>query len=393
MMETKDYIYFDNSATTSLCPEARAAMARAMEDYGNPSSLHGAGMKAHETLEGARASVFASLGIRNPRSGGSLLFTSCGTEASNTALIGCAFAKERRESDLIITTDSEHPSVANTVKYLESHGFRAVRISTRGGRLDFDMLEKALREKPFMISMMMVNNETGAVYDVKRAFAMAKAANENVVTHCDAVQGYLKVRFTPQAIGADLMTVSAHKIHGPKGVGALYISPAVTTARKLTGFIHGGGQEGGMRPGTENMIGIAGFGAAAEAGMKNFAANVERMTAIRDYAEQKLSELELTMNIPAGDRAPHILNITLPSIKSETMLHYLSQNGICVSSGSACSSRAAHPSESLIAFGLTPAEADHSLRISFCEYNTEAEVDKLYECLKQGIATLVRTGK
>ena len=237
--------------------------------------------------------------------------------------------------------------------------------------------------------MMMVNNETGAVYDVAKAFDMAKKSCKETVTHCDAVQGFLKCRFTPASIRADLISVSSHKIHGPKGVGALYVDPAIIKAKQTIPLIYGGEQENAFRPGTENTVGIAGFGAAAEIGAKNFSAAVEKMTALREYAAEKLQRAGAVINLPKGSSAPHILSVGLPNIKSETMLHYLSANDICVSSGSACSSHSKKTSRALLAFGLSAREADCTVRVSLCENNTEGDIDALCLALSKGIETLV----
>ena len=385
-------IYLDNSATTPLCPEAVAAMQEAMAVFGNPSSLHGVGQEAHALLARARGQVAAALGVKSPRPG-ELIFTSCGTEASALAIYGTIYAKPRRFANRVITTDCEHPSVEEAMRKLEADGIEVVRIPTKNGVLDTEAAIAALNTPTLLVSMMMVNNETGASFDVARVFAAAKQRDSRTVTHCDAVQGFLKVPFTPASIHADLVTVSAHKIHGPKGVGALYIHPDIIKTKRITAFVTGGGQEFGLRSGTENIIGIAGFGAAAQAGFASRGADHARMTSLRDRLEGKLRDMDVQMNIPAGNRAPHVLNLTLPSIKSQTMLNYLSAQGICVSSGSACSSHSVKVSPSLAAFGLTPHEADCSLRVSFSGQNTEEEVDKLCEALEKGISTLVRIRK
>ena len=385
-------IYLDNSATTPLCPEAVAAMQEAMGVFGNPSSLHGVGQAAHALLTRARGQVAAALGIKSPKPG-ELIFTSCGTEASALAIYGTVYAKPRRFGNRIITTDCEHPSVEEAMKKLEADGLEVVRISTKNGVLDTEAAIAALNEPTLLVSMMMVNNETGAHFDVAKVFAAAKAKDSRTVTHCDAVQGFLKVPFTPAGIHADLVTISAHKIHGPKGVGALYIHPDIIKTKRITAFLTGGGQESGLRSGTENVIGIAGFGAAAQAGFAKRAADYARMTSLRDRLEGKLRDMGVQMNIPAESRAPHILNLTLPSIKSQTMLNYLSAQGICISSGSACSSHSVKISPSLAAFGLSAHEADCSLRVSLSAQNDEDEVDRLCEALGKGIETLVRIRK
>ena len=385
-------IYLDNSATTPLCPEAISAMTEAMGRFGNPSSLHGVGQEAHTLLNRARNQVGVALGVKAVKPS-ELIFTSCGTEASALAIYGTVYAKPRRFGKRIITTDCEHPSVEEAMRKLEADGLEVVRIPTKNGVLDTEAAIAALNEPTLLVSMMMVNNETGAHFDVARVFAAAKAKDSRTVTHCDAVQGFLKVPFTPAGVHADLVTVSAHKIHGPKGVGALYIHPDIIKTKRITAYLTGGGQESGLRSGTENVMGIAGFGAAAQAGFATGAADRARMTALRDRLEGKLRDMGVQMNIPAGDRAPHILNITLPSIKSQTMLNYLSAQGICVSSGSACSSHSVKISPSLAAFGLSAHEADCSLRVSLSAQNTEDEVDALCQALGKGIANLVRIRK
>ena len=382
-------IYLDNSATTALSPEAKNAMEIAMESYGNPSSLHKLGLDAHKITADSRAKVMRALGVKGLASG-QLIFTSSGTEANNTAIFGTVYAKKRRISNRIITTDSEHPAVENSLRRLENDGFEVIRISTKGGVLDFEAYSEALKTPPILVTMMMVNNETGALYDVGRAFKMAKSVNRDTVTHCDAVQGFLKCRFSPDSISTDLVTVSAHKIHGPKGVGALYIDPSLIKSKRIIPFMCGGEQEFDFRPGTENTVGIAGFGAAAEKGYVDLGNDLSKLRSLREYAIERLSGLELKLNLPDGKAAPHIINLTLPDIKSETMLHFLSSKDICVSSGSACSSHSKKTSRALLAFGLTERQADCSIRISLGLYNNEDDIDALCTALSTGISSLVR---
>ncbi len=383
-------IYLDNSATTPLSETVKARMREVMEIYGNPSSLHALGQSAHEVLEGARREIAATLGLRTLPDPAQITFTSCGSEADNLAIMGVAYAKPRRRGGRIISTDSEHAGVENALRALEADGFDVVRISTRGGSLDMEQFRAALNSKTFLVTVMAVNNETGAAYDIATAFALAKAYDANIVTHTDAVQGYLKMRLNPTVLRADLVTLSAHKICGPKGVGALYASADALKRRDFVPLLLGGGQERGFRSGTENLIGIAGFAAAAKEGYTNLTADLTRMTELRDYACERLSTLDVTINLPTGKRAPHIVSVTLPDIKSETMLHALSARGIYISNGSACSSHSHKVSSSLTAFGLAPERAECTVRISLGVQNTREDVDALCEALKTEIGRLVR---
>ena len=367
-------------------------MTEAMECYGNPSSLHKAGLDAEHMVKKAREQVLSALGVRG--NAGQVYFTSSGTEANNLAILGSAYAKERRAGGRIVTTEGEHSSVEMVLRDLEKKGFDVVRIPTRDGVLDMDFASKAITKDTLLVTTMMVNNETGALYDLKALFALAKRNAPGVVTHCDAVQGFMKTIFSPAAIGADMVTVSSHKIHGPKGVGALYVSAEVLKAKKLIPVTLGGGQEAGMRSGTENTIGIAGFGAACARAQSTLRDDLRRMSALRTYLEGKLAEIgEIKLNLPRAGRAPHIVNLTLPDIKSETMLHYLSGQGIYVSSGSACSSHGHATSRALSAFGLGAEQADCSLRVSLCPANTEGEIDALCAALGTGVRELVRSHK
>ena len=383
-------IYLDNSATTALSPSAKAAMTAAMELYGNPSSLHTAGNRAKELLENCRKEIALTLGVRRPEPG-ELIFTGSGSEGDNLALIGTAFAKPRRAGGRIISTDSEHPGVENALKFLESRGFEVVRVPTKGGVLDLDFLRAALNEKTFLVSLMAVNNETGAAYPVAEAFSIVKAYRNEIVTHTDAVQAYLHLPLNVKNRNIDLITVSAHKIHGPKGVGALWVSADARKRRDLSPVIFGGGQEAGFRSGTENLVGIAGFAAAAKEGFANLSSNIEKMKNLRELAENLLGGLPVRVNLPAGERAPHILSVTIPGIRSETVLHALSARGIFVSNGSACSSHATTPSAALTAFGLSPAEIGSTIRISFSTENSGEDVRALAEALGEEISRLVHT--
>lgn len=383
-------IYLDNSATTPLANEVKIKMVEAMECYGNPSSLHSKGFESSKMIADARNKILSSLFVRNGKSE-NLIFTAGGTEADNLALTGVAYAKTRRASR-IITTDSEHSAIENTLKRLEEDGFEVVRLSTKNGVIDIDEFKSAMNKNTLLVSIMHVNNETGAVYNIKECFKIAKEVNSDVVTHTDAVQSYMKLKVAPGELCADLISISAHKVHGPKGIGALYVSPEIIKKKQIKAILLGGGQEGGLRSGTENLIGIVGFGAAAERGFKNLAREVASMRELRAYLIEKLSSLDVKINLPSRECAPHILNIMLPSIKSETMLHHLSASGIYVSSGSACSSNSVtkRVSRALRGFGLSDFEADCSMRISVSPYTTKEDIDEFVVALQEGIDNLVK---
>ena len=380
-------IYLDNSATTPLSDAVKSAIIEALECYGNPSSLHFEGDKARRALVSARNEIMRGLGARN----GKLIFTSCGSEASNLAIKGSVAAKKRRTSNRIITTDSEHPSVANTLNSLEGEGFEIVRIPTKSGMLDREALLAALDKPIFMASVMLVNNETGAVYDVFDTFSEIKKKYPDAICHCDAVQGFLKVRFSPASLNADMITISGHKVHAPKGIGALWVSDRIIKEKKLVSVLLGGGQEDGFRSGTENTIGIIAFAKAVSEGVMSFPQDVCKMSDLRKYAVNKLAEIGrgVKINEPAL-HASHIISVTVHNIKSQTMLNHLSSKGICVSSGSACSSHSNKPSSALLSFGLAEKEADSTIRISLSKYNTKEEIDLLVNAIEEGIEKLVK---
>ncbi|MBE6612767.1 MAG: cysteine desulfurase [Ruminococcaceae bacterium] len=387
-------VYFDNSATTPLCPEAREAMCAAMDCYGNPSSLHTMGVAAEKLVSDARRAILATLGVKctTKIAENQLIFTASGTEADNLALIGAASAKKWNCTKKILISDSEHPAVLEPAAELERRGFEVVRIPTVGGLPDYGMIEAAADKNIILASFMLVNNETGAVYDIPRIAKLIKAKNPDALLHADCVQGYLKIPFTVKSLGADLITLSAHKIGGPKGVGALYMTQSVITKKQISPVIFGGGQEFLMRSGTENVIGISGFGAAAKAGHKALSASIAAESAIRAHLIGALSGERFSgirLNLPEN-AAPHILSITLPSIKSETMLHSLSRAEIFVSSGSACSSNTGHGSHVLRAFGLSDKEADCTIRISLGPQNTIDDANRFLDALEGSLQTLVR---
>ncbi|MBQ7821135.1 MAG: cysteine desulfurase [Clostridia bacterium] len=393
-------IYFDNSATTSLCRDACERMKDVMENlWGNPSSMHEKGVEAEKAVTQARNEILTALGVKGLSSIGDnrLIFTASGTEADNLALLGVCYSKKFVPGKNIIISDSEHPAVLEPAAKLEREGYTVVRIPTKDGIPDMDALEDAVDKNTAIVSVMLVNNETGALNDIKRISKLVKSINPEALIHTDAVQGFMKMRFTPTSLGADLITLSAHKIHGPKGVGALYVDPAVFKARKLVPIIYGGGQEKGFRSGTENTVGIAGFGAAVKAGMQTLDPDIASMISVRDHICNTVTNdpafANIKLNIPKGERAPHIVSLRLPDIKSETMLHYLSREGIYISSGSACSSNTGHVSGTLISFGLSEREADSTLRVSLSRDSTKEDADIFLKALLDGTGKLISMKK
>lgn len=383
-------VYLDNSATTRISEAAlEKYVSVSREIYGNPSSLHNMGFLAEKELSAAREAILATLSAKNSR----VIFTGSGSEANNLAILGRAASKERyKRGAKIITTSGEHASVKEPLMRLRSAGFEIIEIPTRNGAIDFNEFEAALDESVILVTFMMVNNETGAIYDTARAARLMRTRCPDALLHVDATQSYLKFKFTKSSVGADMISISSHKIEGPKGVGALIVDEKIIKSRGISPIIFGGGQEGGLRSGTENVPAIAAFGEAAKIGFSALSENEEKMRALRSYLIEKLrggALSEISPTLPENP-APHILNITLPKIKSETMLHYLSALGIYVSSGSACSSNTSHKSEALIAYGKTESEADYSIRISFSHENTEADVDALCEGLASGLNKLAR---
>ena len=382
-------IYLDNSATTRICDEALEKYVKTSKEcWGNPSSLHGMGFIAEGELKAAREAVIRSLGA----TGSTVIFCASGSEANNLAIIGRATAKERyKRGAKIITTMGEHASVEKPLAYLESQGYKIAYIPTVGGEIDMAALERELTRDVILVTMMMVNNETGALYDTAAVGRLMRQRCPDAALHVDATQSYMKLPFTKATSGADMITVSSHKIEGPKGVGALVVDKEIMKKRDLAPMVLGGGQEGGLRSGTENVPAVAAFGEAVRIAEKNIRANYAYVKGLREYLIAKLEgeipEISITKPKKA---APHILNITLPKIKSETMLHFLSSYGIYVSSGSACSSNSAHGSSALVAFGRSAEEADYSIRISFSHRNTNEDVDALVDTLKIGLEKLPR---
>ena len=384
-------IYLDNSATTRISEGAlNKYIEISREFYGNPSSLHTLGFNAEKIITSAKDTILSTLSAK----GSSVIFTASGSEANNLAIIGRALSKERYlKGAKIITSDGEHASVNEPLSRLEALGFKIVRIPTKNGTLDMKKLAEELTPDTILVSMMMVNNETGALYDISAVSRLVKSKVPTAALHVDATQSYMKVPFTKSGIGADMITISSHKIEGPKGVGALVVDNRIINERGLSPIIFGGGQEGGLRSGTENVPGIAAFAEAAKIAKQSFPARFEKYNLLRETlinrieASKTLSGISITS---PTSHAPHILNITLPGIKSETMLHYLSSFGIFVSSGSACSSNDRHVSSALVAYGRSEREADSSIRISFSDKNEISDIDALVGALESGVEKLAR---
>lgn len=385
--------YLDNAATTKPSDTAMTAAREAMEIWGNPSSVHGMGLAAKELLKKSRRQVEKTLGMAN-FSKDLLIFTSCGTEANSIAMTGCARAKKRNPENpgTIVLSAGEHPSMDEPAKALEKEGYAIIRVPTSGGKLDLEYLANALEtaESPVIFAgFMLVNNETGALYDVKSAAALVKRKFPDAVVHCDAVQGYMKTKFTPKTLGVDTLTLSAHKIHSIRGAGALFISAEVIKRKNIVPVMPGGGQENGFRSGTENLVSIAAFGAAAEEEFANLDENLAKVKELRAYLNGRQADLDVKINEPANG-VDHIVNIILPAIRSETMLNYLSAREVYVSAGSACAANSKKKSAALEAFGASQNDIDSAIRISLSHTNTKEDIDALIEGISGGIAELQR---
>ena len=373
-------IYFDNSSTTKVCREAAEKVMETMtESYGNPSSLHTKGFLAERELTAARSAVASVLGAEP----GEIYFTSGGTESNNIALFGAAEARRKR-GNRIVTTMIEHPSVGNAVRRLAQDGFEVIALKPDSfGKIDPEQVREAVTPDTILVSMMRVNNEVGSILPVEAAAKAIRESGAPALLHVDAVQAFGKLPLNPSGMKIDLMSVSAHKIHGPKGTGALYIGKNVHIAPR----VFGGGQEKNLRPGTEAMPLIAGFGAAVRA-LPRTAEELERMSVLNRHCREKLAQIDgITVNSPE-DALPYILNFSTGTVRAETMLHYLSSRGIYVSSGSACSKgRASHV---LAAMGLPRARTATALRLSFSRFSTGEEVDAFADALKDGLAQIAK---
>lgn len=371
--------YLDNSATTKPCTGARQKMLYAIDEcWGNPSSLHGKGIDADMLLLSARRAVAKSLSADEKE----ILFTSGGTESNNLAILGAAHAMKRK-GNKVITSAVEHPSVLKCFDRLEGEGFTTVQIPTdKRGLIDLEALEREIDESTVLVSIMAVNNEVGTIQPVEKIKSIIKRKGSPALFHIDAVQAYGKLPLNVKKLGADLMSISSHKIHGPKGAGALF----VRNGTRLIPNALGGGQEKDLRPGTEPMVAIAGFFGAVEE--LNINKSLSEVTALRSSFINKLSAIEgVSINSP-HDALPYIVNLSLSGLRSETVLNLLSSMGICVSSGSACAK--GHKSYVLTAMGLSDKEIDSSLRVSLSRFTTQEELDYFISGITKAMNTIMK---
>ena len=378
-------VYFDNSASTKvLAPVADLVMKVMTEDYGNPSAKHGKGMRAEQYIKEAAEIIAGTLKV-SPKE---IVFTSGGSESNNMALIETAMAN-RRAGNHIISTAIEHASVYNPLAYLEEQGFEVTYLPVdHNGHISLEDLERAVRRETILVSVMYVNNEIGAVEPVEEIAKLIHKINPAILFHVDAIQAYGKFVIRPKRQGIDLLSVSGHKIHAPKGIGFLYVDSRV----KIKPLIYGGGQQRGLRSGTENVPGIAGLGAAAREMYRDHSERLKRMYEIKDYMISRLGEVEGTTvnSLPGDQSAPQIVSASFSGVRSEVLLHALEEKGIYVSSGSACSSNHPAVSGTLRGIGVKKELLDSTLRFSFGVFNTKDEVDYCISVLQELLPVLRR---
>lgn len=369
-------IYLDNSATTKPCAEAVEAVAQALtQDWGNPSALYDFGIHAARQLRSARHTVAAAMGAEPDR----VFFTSCGTEADNWAVYGTAKRLGKRGKH-IVTTAIEHHAILNCMKDLEAQGFEVTYLQPDNlGNISLDSLKAALRKDTVLVSIMMVNNEAGSVMPIAQMAKLTHRLCPDAIFHTDAVQGFLKIPFQAKTLGADLISVSSHKIHGPKGAGALYISPRLKSFPPL---IHGGGQENNLRSGTEATPALFGFGAAAAAGAKTFREDIARERALLEDLSARLEALP-GVQLNGAHEAPHILSVSIPGVPTQNSINILQDAQICVSAGSACAK--GHRSHVLTAMNVPEQAIDSAFRVSLSRETTQAEIDALVETIQKDI--------
>lgn len=372
-------IYLDNSATTKVCPEAANEALRVMtEIYGNPSAVHSFGIKAKQVVERSRKNLADALGADVSE----VYFSHSGTLANNTAIFGAVNAR-RKLGNRIVTTRLEHPSVMRCMDELEQQGFQVVRLAPgKNGAFELSDLLDAVNKNTILVSTMLVNNEIGCINPVEYISRAVKKASAPALIHIDAIQGFGKIPVKPGKMGIDLLTVSGHKIHAPKGVGALYVRKNLA----IKPYIFGGGQENNLFSGTEPLPAVAGFGAACEC--LSLSSSYDRVMKLRDYTVSMLKSIpQVKINSPA-DALPYILNISLMGVPSQVLINYLSERGIFVSAGSAC--KKGHRSEVLSVMGLPPAVIDSAVRVSFSRYTTVEEAEIFVSALNDA-AKSIRT--
>lgn len=376
-------VYLDNSATTKCYDEVVELVCRVMcEDYGNPSSMHHKGVEAEQYVRYAKETLARLMKVNEKE----ILFTSGGTESDNIALIGTAMAHHRRGRHLI-TTRMEHPAVLQTMAYLERQGFDVTYLSVdREGRIRLQELERAIRKDTILVSIMHVNNEIGSVQPIAEAGELIKRCNPQTLFHVDAVQGFGKFRIYPSRMNVDLLSVSAHKIHGPKGVGFLYIRAGA----RVNPIIYGGGQQKGMRSGTENVPGIAGLAKAADLVYANLDQDVDRMYELRQKLIDGVGRIEdVRVNgCPGREGAPHIVSLSVRGVRSEVLLHALEEKEIYVSAGSACSSNKPQISDTLKAIGVERDLLGSTIRFSLSVFTTAAEIEYTIQALEEMVPML-----
>lgn len=377
--------YLDHSATTRCFERVQEIVRKTMDDaYGNPSSMHKKGMEAETIVRGAAQTIAKTLKAAEKE----IIFTSGGTESNNLALIGAAMA-HRRAGNRLITTQIEHPSVSNTMKYLQEQGFEVIWLPvSRDGIVSMDALREAVNDATVLVSVMHVNNEIGSIQPLAEAAKIIHEKNPNTLFHVDAVQSYGKMRIRPKKLGIDLLSASGHKIHGPKGIGFLYRREKI----RLQPILFGGGQQAGLRSGTHNVPGIAGLGEAAAEAYENQEDKTARLRECKERLLERTAQIEgIVINSPIGDDgAPHIVNLSIPGIRSEVMLHALEEHGVYVSAGSACASNHPEPSRTLQAIGLEPALVESALRFSFSSSTNLQEIDYAAEKLAELVPKLRR---
>ena len=363
-------VYLDNSATTKCFPSVAEVMTKIMcEDYGNPSSMHMKGVEAEQYLKASRHTIAKVLKVNEKE----IFFTSGGTESDNLAIIGTALANHRRGKH-IITTQIEHPAVLEPMEYLESIGYQVTYLPVDSkGRIRLEDLEKALRKDTILVSIMHTNNEIGSLMPIAEAGSLIKRFSPSICFHVDGVQGFGKKKIFPKKMGIDLLSVSGHKIHGPKGIGFLYVNEKV----KIQPILFGGGQQKGLRSGTENVPAIAGLGKAVEEIYQFLDQDVERIYQLKQYLVEGLEKLPgVTVNGYTGyDSAPHVVSMSVEGVRSEVLLHALEDKKIYVSAGSACASNKPMVSKTLKAIGVKKELLDSTIRLSLSVFTTKEEID------------------